>query len=78
LLQTTISPKNRREHLTTPTTKGLRMTEEAIKVLNSCNADMFASLGEKKQQQLLEALYQMHQDACQPGKVGACSHPFNT
>lgn len=78
LLQTTISPKNRREHLTTPTSKGLRMNDEAIKVLNNCHGDMFASLGEKKQQQLLDALAEMHIHACQSGKVGACNRPFNT
>lgn len=78
LLQTTISPKNRREHLTTPTTKGLRMTEEAINVLNGCHREMFEHLNEKQQQQLLAALAGMHKDACQPGRVGACNHPFNT
>ncbi len=77
LLQTTISPKNRREHLTTPTAKGVRMTEEAINVLNSTHSDMFNDMGEKHQQQLLEILTHMHQFACQPGKIGACLHPFN-
>lgn len=76
LLQTTISPQNRREHLTNPTSKGLRMTEEAIQVLNATHAEMFEALGEKKQQQLLEVLAQMHQHACQLGKTGACDHPY--
>ncbi len=78
LLQTTISPKNRREHLTTPTTKGVRMTEEAINVLNSAHSDTFSELTEKQQQQLLEILTRMHQFTCQSGKIGACQHPFNT
>lgn len=78
LLQTTISPKNRREHLTTPTAKGVRMTEEAINVLNSTHAGMFNDMGEKHQQQLLEILAHMHQFSCQPGKAGACHHPYNT
>lgn len=78
LLHTTISPKNRREHLTTPTAKGVRMTEEAINVLNATHASMFAEMGEKHQQQLLDVLSHMHQFACQSGKIGACHHPFNT
>ncbi len=76
LLQTTISPHNRREHLTAPTAKGIRLTDESINVLNSTHARMFEELGEKKQEQLLEILAQMHQYACQPGRIGACHHPF--
>lgn len=77
LLQTTISPKNRREHLTSPTTKGMRMTEEAINVLNATHSDMFAEIGAKQQQQLLDILSNMHQFTCQTGKIGACHHPYN-
>ncbi len=78
LLQTTISPKNRREHLTTPTAKGIRLTEESINILNTTHSGMFNDIGEKHQQQLLEILSHMHQFTCQPGKIGACHHPFNT
>lgn len=77
LLQTTISPKNRREHLTTLTNKGSRMTEESIQALNNCHGNMFMSLGDKKQEQLLAALSHMHQDACQPGKAGACNRAYS-
>ncbi len=78
LLVSTVSPKNRREHITTPTTKGVRMTEESLNVLNSTHSSMFSELGDKQQHQLLEILSYMHQYACQPGKIGACHHPFNT
>ena len=74
LLAISINPKNRREHLTSITIKGDRLAEEALNVLNSCHASMFESLGEKKQEQLLEILYLMHQHTCQPGKTGACDH----
>ena len=74
LLVTNISPRNRREHLTSITAKGVRLAEESLNVLNSCHAAMFESLGEKRQAQLLEILSQMHQHACQPGKIGACDH----
>ncbi len=76
LLQTTISPKNRREHLTAPTAKGQRMTEEAINALNSSHAAMFENLGDQNQQKLLQILTQMHDYVCQSGKTGACHHPF--
>lgn len=76
LLQTSVNPQNRREHLTTPTAKGLRLTEESMKVMQAYHADMFSHMGDKKQQQLLESLASMHTDICQPGRVGACNHPF--
>ena len=77
LLLTTISPNNKREHLTTPTTKGLRITEEAMDILNSYHAPMFEDLGQKKQQQLLDMFVQMHKLVCQPGKTGSCQRPFS-
>lgn len=77
LLQSTISPHNRREHITTPTAKGMRLNEEALKVLNITHGEMFERLGDKKQRQMLEILTNMHRDACQPGRVGACTHPYN-
>lgn len=78
LLNTKVSPGNRREHLATPTTKGLRLAEEAINVLNSTHADMFGEVSEKSQQQLLQTLAHMHKNACQPGRVGSCNHPYST
>ncbi len=78
LLVSVVSPKNRREHLTTPTVKGVRMTEEAVSVLNSTHSEMFNDIGEKQQKQLLSTLSDMHHHACQSGKIGACHHPYNT
>ena len=77
LLQTSVNPENRREHLTTPTAKGLRLTEESMKVMQGYHAEMFKHLGDKKQQQLIESLAGMHQDVCQLGRVGACNHTFS-
>lgn len=76
LLQTTISPKNKREHLTTPTAKGLRMTDEALKVLHDNQFAMYADLGDKKHQQLVSILNQMHDYACKSDQLGACHQPF--
>jgi len=77
LLQTLINPKNRRQHITTPTTKGLRLAEEALNVLNSYHSPMFEHLGDKQRENLLNALNVMHEYACQPGKTGSCDHPIN-
>jgi DNA-binding MarR family transcriptional regulator len=76
-LQTTVSPKNRREHITTPTEKGIRMTEKAREVLNEYHAPMFSSLNEEQIKKMLEGLMQMHGYTCQPGKIGACDHPMS-
>jgi DNA-binding MarR family transcriptional regulator len=78
LLQTTVSPENRRRHITTPTQKGLRLNDEALKVLNSYHGPMFERLSDKHKQQMLEILSQMHSVVCQAGKAGACDKPFNT
>jgi DNA-binding MarR family transcriptional regulator len=74
LLQTTISPQNRREHITTLTAKGLRLNEEALRVLNAYHAPIFEDLSEKQLLQLVETLSMMHDKACQPGRAGACQH----
>lgn len=77
LLQTQISPENRRRHLTTPTAKGTRFTDEALKVLNTYHGPMFEQLNEKQQQQLLEILARMHECICQSGKNYACHQPLS-
>lgn len=76
LLQTTINPNNRREHVTNPTVKGLRLVEEAQKLLNNYHGPMFERLSGKQREQLLESMVMMHQTACQVGRIGACDHPF--
>ncbi len=78
LLQTQISPENRRKHLTTLTTKGERLSEEALRILNKYHGPMFASLTEKQQERLMETLGRMHNTVCQSGKTAACARPFNT
>lgn len=77
LLSSRVSAQNRREHVTMLTLKGERMISEALNVLNDYHAPMFARLSAKQQQQLVEALVLMHQEACRKDKPGACDHPFN-
>ena len=72
LLQTTVSPQNRREHITTLTPKGLRYTEEAVRILNYFHRPMFEQLSEKQQQQLTEGLMIMHGNICPANTNSAC------
>ena len=72
LLQTTVSPANRREHITTLTAKGLRYTEEAQRILNDYYQPMFEQLSAKEQQQLSEGLTKMHDFVCQSNKHSLC------
>lgn len=72
LLQTTISPQNRREHITTLTAKGVRMTQEALKVLNRYHAPTFAVLSEKQQKQFIETLKLLHGEICKGDRPGRC------
>jgi len=75
LLTTHISPKNKREHITTLTTKGEKLTEQAMLVLNNYHAPTFDSLSEKQQQQLAEILTIMHDRVCAGESSTGFHHP---
>jgi DNA-binding MarR family transcriptional regulator len=77
MLTTRINPDNKRVHITTPTTKGLKMTEAARAVFQDVYGPMFDRMSPKTQQQLTEGLESMHDFACQPGKTAACDHPLD-
>ena len=64
LLSTRISAENKREHITTLTPKGEKLTEKAMDILNNYHAPTFASLSDKQQQTLLEILNIMHDRVC--------------
>lgn len=72
LLQSVINPASRREHRTTLTAKGDRITEEAMRILNEFHTPMFARLSPKQQEQLLEIMTIMHEETCRSDKRGAC------
>lgn len=78
LLQTTINPQSKRDRLTTPTARGLELSEQALGVLNLHHGPMFERLSEQQRQQLLSAMQTLHQFACQKGRLGACDHPFES
>lgn len=77
LLQTTISPKNRREHITTLTPKGVRYTEEARRILSEYYQPMFAQLSDKDQEQLAQHLSSMHAFVCTGSKGDMCQKYIN-
>lgn len=74
LLQRAANPNSKRERIAALTSQGLRVTAEANKILNSYHAPVFESLSLKQQKQLHEALIYMHQQTCQLGRVGTCTH----
>ncbi|MDB5185577.1 MAG: transcriptional regulator MarR family [Candidatus Saccharibacteria bacterium] len=65
LLQTTINPNNRREHVTTLTTKGIRLSEEAAALLEQFHEPLLGSLSKRQQKHMLEALSLIHKSVCQ-------------
>lgn len=75
-LQSTASPSNRRERVTKPTEKGMRLAAEARRVLTEYHAPMFERLSESQVEQMAEILASMHDYLCQHGKTGACDHPM--
>lgn len=76
MLAVRINPKSRREHLTVPTPKGVKMTEAAIEVLSQYHTPVMESLGEKQREQLLQMLSVLHDSICTPDKPFACDHPY--
>lgn len=72
LLQSTIRPENRREHITTLTSRGERIASQASAVLNQYLSPVFAILDEKQQQQLAELLDRLHKEVCKGDKTGRC------
>lgn len=64
LLHSTISPKNRREHITIPTQKGLKLTQAAMDALAQYHAPTFAALTDKQREQLIGILETIHTKIC--------------
>jgi DNA-binding MarR family transcriptional regulator len=72
LLQSRVSPANRREHMTTLTARGDRIAEEAMSILNEYHSPMFARLSGRQQEELTNMLQAMHQETCRAEKPGSC------
>ena len=76
LLQSVRRPENRREHITTLTSKGERYTDEGMDILNNYHAPVFAALSEKQQAAFIDALQTMHGQSCDDSRPGSCHHIF--
>lgn len=74
LLETKPDPGNRRRHITTPTTRGMQVTEAATAIMRRSLGPEFAGLGDDHLAQIVSGLQKLHRIVCQPGKVGACDH----
>lgn len=72
LLQTVRPPDNKREHITTLTSKGERFCDEAMEILGAYHAPVYDSLNDKQKLALIESLQSMHQQACSGDKPGTC------
>lgn len=59
-----VNPANRREHITTLTPKGVKVTDKATEILNNYHAPIFNNLSERQQVQLRELLTTMHEATC--------------
>jgi DNA-binding MarR family transcriptional regulator len=60
MIETTVNPSNRREHITTLTLKGVRIIEAAQNVLANYQVGSLEHMPEKQQTQLLELLARVH------------------
>jgi DNA-binding MarR family transcriptional regulator len=65
LLRSTVSPQNRRAHVTVPTAKGLKLTEAAMDALATYHAPTFEALTEKQRNLLRDALEVIHSKVCE-------------
>lgn len=76
MLVVRVNPESKREHITVPTQKGIRLSEAARETLTQYAQPLFDLLSEKQQKQLVEMLSTIHKGVCQPGKLMACDHPY--
>jgi DNA-binding MarR family transcriptional regulator len=77
MLVTRVNPKERREHITELTSKGVKLCETACEALADYYKPMLDEFGEKQRQALIETLSAVHHHICQPGRLAACDHPLN-
>ncbi len=75
LLITQIDPAERRNHLATLTSKGVKITQACHDVLEQFQQDLVANLQPREQEQLQHILTKLHEFACAPGSRFACERP---
>ncbi|HYH74687.1 MAG TPA: MarR family winged helix-turn-helix transcriptional regulator [Candidatus Saccharimonadales bacterium] len=74
MLVSRVNKENRREHITVPTVKGLKIVHAAEDILATFHQPAFAELTDKERQRLTEMLTMVHAHTCQPTKPYACDH----
>lgn len=72
LLKNQISSHSRRERVTTLTTKGEKLANEAMKQLNKFYEPILSHLSSRQQETLSTILEIMHEEVCRSDKRGAC------
>jgi DNA-binding MarR family transcriptional regulator len=69
-------PENRRRHITTPTPKGMQLTESANAILRRHFGPELAGVGDEQLAALTHGLQKLHLAVCRRGQAGACDHPL--
>ena len=64
LLMSTVSPRNRRAHMTVVTPKGERLNEAAMDILSDYHRPTFDKISLKQREQLRDVLKLIHGDIC--------------
>lgn len=77
MVVTAVDPQERRRHIISATTKGLKIVHAAEDILEQYQEPMFASLSDKQRTQLRDALTLLHEYVCTPGKPMACDQAFD-
>ena len=77
MLQSLKRPENRREHITTLTSHGEQVTDEALEILNQYHSPVFDKLTDQQKEVLVMALQKMHNEACSGNRPGSCHHMFD-
>lgn len=76
LMRSSINPDNRRQHLATPTAKGVKLTEAALEALNSFHQPTFAVLNPSQSSELKKLLMLIHNQVCSGDQNNACHMPL--
>ncbi len=75
LLQSTPKAEDRRENITSLTTRGLRISEQAWKILEDFQKPMFKTLSKDQQTELLTLLTVLHDNVC---AAEGCRSPLSS
>lgn len=77
MLTVKINPGNRREHITVPTPKGVKICQAAKDILAHYHKPAYEQFSEKQREQLAEMLQALHAYYCQEGLSYTCGKPFD-